>query len=116
VEQEYALTAEYDIARIFGEDFALQLAVLEPGGWTGPIYSGYGAHLVRVTAKQAGRSPDLSEIRDEVEQDYQYQRRQELNDIAYGRLRENYEVVIEDRPAPGSAMAGAGATPDPSTP
>jgi hypothetical protein len=95
VEQQYTLATRHDITRIFGDSFAQQLVVLEPGGWTGPIYSGYGGHLVKVSAKQAGRFPDLAEIRDQVERDYMVERRQELKDITYRKLREGYEIIIE---------------------
>jgi len=95
VVQEFILAPEYRIRSVFGEAFAKQLVALDPGGWTGPIFSGYGAHLVRVSAKQDGRFPELSEIRDEAERDFRAERRQELKDIAYEMLREGYEVVVE---------------------
>jgi hypothetical protein len=95
VEQGYTLASQYRITNVFGESFAEQLVVLEPNGWVGPIFSGYGAHLVRVTDKQARRFPELSEIRDEVERDYMVERRQEMKEITYEKLREGYEVVVE---------------------
>jgi len=95
VEQNFVLASQYKIRSVFGDAFAKELVALDPGEWTGPIFSGYGAHLVRVSAKQEGRFPELSEIRDEVERDYLVERRQELKDMAYGKLREGYEVVVE---------------------
>jgi len=84
-----------EIARTFGETFAAKVAALEPGRWRGPIYSGLGAHLVLVTERREGRLPGLEEVRSEVERDYSAQRRQELKDLAYQKLRERYQVVIE---------------------
>jgi len=95
MEHDYTLASQYKITNVFGESFAEQLVVLEPNGWVGPIFSGYGAHLVRVTDKQARRFPELSEIRDAVERDYMVERRQEMKDMAYEKLREGYEVVVE---------------------
>jgi len=95
LEQRFTLASQYKIASAFGASFAEQLVELEPDGWTGPIFSGYGAHLVKVTEKQAGRFPELSEIRDDVELSYTVERRQELKDMAYAKLREGYEVVVE---------------------
>jgi len=95
VEQKFILAPQYRIRNVFGDAFAKQLVALDPGGWTGPIFSGYGAHLVRVSAKEAGRFPELSEVRDEVERDYLHERRQELKNIAYRKLREGYEVIVE---------------------
>ena len=104
VEQEYALATQREITRVFGDSFAQQTVLLEPGGWTGPIYSAYGGHLIRVSAKQAERFPVLAEIRDQVERDYLAERRQELKDITYRKLREGYEIIIEK--SAGTAAAG----------
>jgi hypothetical protein len=95
VDQTQTLASKYKITSVFGASFAEQLVALEPNGWIGPIFSGYGAHLVKVTEKQAGRFPELSEIRDEVARDYMVERRQELKDLTYARFREGYEVVVE---------------------
>jgi len=95
VDQTHTLASQYRITNVFGASFAEQLVALEPNGWIGPILSGYGAHLVKVTEKEAGRFPQLSEIRDEVALGYSVERRQELKDVTYARLREGYEVIIE---------------------
>ena len=95
VEPEYWLAAQFEITRIFGEEFAQQLVALEPGDWTGPLISGYGGHLVKVSAKQAGRFPDLAEIRNQVEQEYLVEQRRELKNTTYRKLREGYEIAIE---------------------
>ena len=92
---EYELATQFEIRRVFGEDFARQIVVLEPGGWTGPLISGYGGHLVKVTAKRAGQFPQLSQIRKQVEQEYLIEHRRELKDTTYRKLREGYDIVIE---------------------
>jgi len=104
VEQQYALAAEHDITRVFGESFAQQMVLLEPGEWTGPIDSAYGGHLVRVSAKQEARFPVLAEIRNQVEREYMAERRQELKDITYRKLREGYEIIIEKSAGAPAAM------------
>jgi hypothetical protein len=104
----YEQTAAFqsEIARTFGETFAQELVLLEPGVWTGPLYSGLGAHLVLVTERRAGRLPELAEVRAAVEREYLAQRRQELKDLAYQKLRAGYEVIVE--PAkPEADAAGA---------
>lgn len=95
VSPTYETVSESEIRRIFGKSFAQQLVELDPGGWIGPFYSGYGAHLVKVSAKQEGRSLTLEEIRAEVEYEYLVERRQELKDATYRKLREGYEIVID---------------------
>ena len=100
VEQTYEMVGQSEIARVFGGPFAEQLVKLEPGGWAGPLYSGYGAHLVRVTATQDERFPALDEIRAEVQREYMVERRQALKDATYQKLREGYEIVVEPAAEP----------------
>ncbi|WP_207148712.1 peptidyl-prolyl cis-trans isomerase [Lamprobacter modestohalophilus] len=97
-----------EIARHFGEDFAEALVVLEPGGWDGPVRSPYGIHLVLVTQCEPERQPALAEIRDRVLVEWRDQRRHETKEQAYQRLRERYEIVMQQdsaAPAPDTAAA-----------
>jgi hypothetical protein len=100
------------IARSFGNAFAQEIVELEPRAWTGPLYSALGGHLVLVTDRTKGRLPALTEIRAEVEREYLVQRRRELKDIAYRKILEGYEVIMEQpiTPDDGSGTAAA-ATP-----
>ena len=112
VQEEFRLAMQSDIARQFGEDFARQVVALAPGAWTGPHYSGLGGHLVKVTEHQEGRLPALAEIRSEVEREHLAQRRQEMKNIAYQRMRENYEVIIQPaKPGEGKTGEVMAATP-----
>lgn len=95
VDHSQTLAPRYRITNVFGASFAEKIITLEPNGWVGPVFSGYGAHLVKVTEKQARRFPELSEIRDDVALEYLAERRQTLKDLIYARLREGYEVVVE---------------------
>ena len=95
VQGEYRLATESDIERQFGEPFARQVVALEPGAWAGPLYSGLGGHLVKVTERVKGRLPELAEVREQVEREYLALRRKELKDDTYQRLRAGYEVVVE---------------------
>jgi len=95
LEPEFTLARQSEIARQFGETFAREVVELEPGAWTGPVYSGLGGHVVRVTDRREGRLPDLAEVRDEVEREYVAQKRKVLMDAAYQKLLEQYEIVIE---------------------
>ena len=94
---EQTAVSQRMIARTFGERFAQAVMELEPGSWQGPLLSGLGAHLVLVTERVEGRLPTLAEIRPEVEQEYLAERRRELKERAYRKLREGYEVFIEQQ-------------------
>ncbi len=83
------------INRQFGKQFAESLLSLGPGGWQGPIESSYGFHLVRVHELVEGRDPELAEVRDTVERELLAQRRRDIKDETYAKLRERYQVVVE---------------------
>ena len=94
---EQTAVPERMIARTFGERFAKAVMEIEPGTWQGPLFSGFGAHLVLVADRVEGRLPNLAGIRAEVEQEYLAERRRELKEDAYRKLREGYEIVIEEQ-------------------
>jgi len=84
-----------DVARAFGQGFADELAQLATGEWSGPIESAYGLHLVLVDVRQAGRVPELAEVRDAVERDWRFARREEAQELFNAQLLERYRVTIE---------------------
>lgn len=92
---EFDLLTESEITRQFGADFTSQIVEVVPGEWTGPIYSGLGVHLVKVTKRVEGRMPELSEIRKTVEREWTVERTKQLKEAAYQKLLEHYEVVYE---------------------
>ena len=91
---EVALAPRSDIARQFGGEFAEQIEGLPADRWAGPVRSGFGAHLVFVRERKAGRLPALEEIRPLVEREFLAARRKQALDAMYERLLEKYEVVI----------------------
>ena len=66
------------------------------GRLDGPIQSGYGFHLVQVTAGvEEGRLPGLSEVRDAVEREWRMAQRKERSDALFRSLLARYTVVVE---------------------
>lgn len=92
-----------EIARQFGVDFAAALEALEPGGWVGPVRSPFGVHMVRVSQHQPARQPGLAEIRDAVLAEWRDRSRRESREQAYQRLRERYDIVMQQAPAAAGA-------------
>ena len=86
---------ERDIASQFGSDFVQQLTGVETGHWAGPVYSGFGLHLVFVEERVAPELPELAAVRDVVVREWRESRRQEVNVAFYEGLRTRYNVVIE---------------------
>jgi hypothetical protein len=96
LQHAYRDLSEQGVARSFGTRFATSLFEVEPGEWQGPIGSGLGLHLVRVTGVVEGRVPDLSEVRDDVLRDYGFDARERANQALYDNLRLRYEIEIDD--------------------
>jgi len=94
---EVVLAPRSDIARQFGREFAEQLGDLPTERWAGPVRSGFGAHLVYVRERKAGRLPALEEVRPLVEREFLAARRKQRLDAIYAQLLERYQVVIEGR-------------------
>jgi hypothetical protein len=92
---ELELSREGDIERLFGEDFTRRLLELEPGGWTGPVESGYGLHLVLVRAREEARLPALADVRPLVERELMAARRKRRLEELYELLLEKYTVDME---------------------
>ncbi len=101
---ELPLTSKMSIGQTFGADFAAALDKAAPGQWTGPIRSGFGVHLIRVSERKAGRVPALDEVHDAVAREWTNAKRKELADRRFDALLKHYEVTIE-------SLSGAGTSP-----
>jgi PPIC-type PPIASE domain len=82
------------VARSFGQEFAAQLETLPVGGWQGPVASAFGMHLVRISAREPARLPDLAQVRQAVERDWEAARRRSAFAENYRRLRAQYDVQV----------------------
>ena len=91
----FDLSSASVIAGLFGEHFSLEIMKIKTGNWAGPIFSGYGLHLVLVSQKIEGRLPELAEVRDVVEREWFATHRKELKETLYKKLREKYTIVFE---------------------
>ncbi|MCI0539570.1 MAG: peptidyl-prolyl cis-trans isomerase [Verrucomicrobiales bacterium] len=92
---EFADEPQRAVAAQFGQEFAAGLAKLKPGEWSGPIQSGYGTHLVFVTARTEGRIAALDEVRDQVKRELMNARRLEANQKFLESLLATYRVTIQ---------------------
>ena len=84
------------IANLFGDEFADALLAVAPGKWSGPLKSGYGTHLVFVSARQTSHKPVFEAVRDKVIAEWRRQRELEMSQEYLARLREKYGVEFED--------------------
>lgn len=90
-----AATALDLVARDFGADFANRLAAVPLDQWAGPVPSGFGIHLVRVSARSAPKLPALADVRAAVAREWENDRRIRAREASYARLRATYDIKIE---------------------
>ncbi|WP_296680376.1 peptidylprolyl isomerase [Novosphingobium sp.] len=83
------------VASMLGDSFVASLRDLPTGQWSGPVLSGVGLHLVRVSARTAAAKPRLEDVRQAVENDWRANTARRAEDAAYRRILEGYDVVIE---------------------
>jgi hypothetical protein len=83
------------IAALFGDSFAQAMAQSAPGGWVGPLRSGYGLHLVLVTAVEPGKLPPFEQVRSAVEREWFAERRAAVQAAQYQSLLAGYGVIVQ---------------------
>ena len=84
-----------DVEARFGQQFAAELDALEPAdGWQGPVASGFGWHLVRLTERTLP-IPDFEELREIVANDWRSAQIKTRKERAYETLRSAYRIEIE---------------------
>ena len=97
--EEFQAVSQSEVASLFGESFAKQISVMEPGRWQGPISSSFGQHFVDIGERISGILPPLDAVRETVRREWSNARRLEAVQKLYGSLRERYEIVVETQPA-----------------
>jgi hypothetical protein len=96
LEHSYKQTTPEEIDTIFGPGFAAQLGKTPLREWQGPIASSYGLHLVRIDEHEASRASALDLVRDQVKRDWLDAKRSQIKEAAFKKLRERYEVFIDE--------------------
>jgi peptidyl-prolyl cis-trans isomerase C len=87
-----------DLAKLFGLNFAQDIAGLKSGAWQGPIQSGYGWHLVFIDSFVPERVPAFEEIEPEIKAEWIEDQRLEAKRKAYETMRARYQVVLPEKP------------------
>ena len=93
---DFAEREQDDVIAAFGAEFAKQLSAQANGEWSGPLSSSYGLHLVRVDARTEPRAVKFEEVRETVLRDFNDERRQTANREAFEKLRQRYDVAVDE--------------------
>jgi len=91
---EYLGASSQELAQQLGSDFPNALKTARTNAWVGPINSGFGAHLVFITNKEAPRKPDFESVIREVERDFVYEKEKLVNQAIYNQMKKGYRLKI----------------------
>jgi len=86
-----------EVERAFGRGFVEELVKLPEREWHGPVVSGYGLHLVKVNERQNSQASALGAVREQVKRDWLEAQHRQIKEATFKKLRERYEVVIDDK-------------------
>ncbi|MGL4966813.1 MAG: peptidyl-prolyl cis-trans isomerase [Inquilinus sp.] len=96
LDSEFREADEQTVSSMFGEEFAKAVFGLQPGQWRGPLKSGYGLHLVFVSARTAAGRPQFDTVRDTVVEEWRREQEEKTNREFLARLHEKYGVAFDD--------------------
>ncbi len=84
-----------DVRQLLGQDFAKAIFDQAAEGWLAPVQSGYGIHLVYLSAIQREHKQPFNTVKERVIVDWKLQQQQLYNERLYENLLKKYEVVYE---------------------
>jgi hypothetical protein len=88
------------VAGQFGREFANAVFALKPADWSGPIESGYGLHLVRVSEVTLAKRREFSEVKTQVLELWRQQRQRSDNEKYFAGLLKKYDVAVDENLKP----------------
>ena len=91
----YIEQTEREVSATFGEIFGEAVVRLPVGEWQGPVSSGYGLHLVKVTEREESRLPEWREVAGRVISDMEFEARASARDQLYQEIAQNYEIMLD---------------------
>lgn len=82
------------VDHIFGQSFVEQFNPQQLDQWQGPLKSGFGLHWVYLEQYESSRNANLEEVRDEVQREYEYDLRLDLQKRVTDKLLEKYTITV----------------------
>src|SRR5688572_5967817 len=96
IKSEFRDAEERTVAGQFGSEFSRAVFALTPGAWHGPIESGFGLHLVRVSDATPARQRDFAQVKAHVLERWREQKRRENDEQYFAMLLKKYDIVADD--------------------
>lgn len=88
--------SEEELSGTFGAVFRDAAISLPVGKWEGPVESGFGLHLVKITHREQSRIPDWTEVRDRIVADMKFEGRKAAENQLYAEILPRYQVVYSE--------------------
>lgn len=85
---------ERELSRRFGPAFVSALAEMPDDGWSGPIRSPHGLHLVRILERRPGALPSLSTVRNQVRGRLRHELAEHWLDERLKGLRAEFDIRL----------------------
>jgi len=82
------------VAHDFGDNFARRVGSAPVGIWVGPLVSGFGVHLVRVSARAPPALPPLDQVRAAVAREWESDQRTRSSLADYRKARATSDVIM----------------------
>ncbi|MBV7257854.1 peptidyl-prolyl cis-trans isomerase [Pacificimonas sp. WHA3] len=94
LQRSYANIGQAQLAQLFGQPFAQALFAVEGDGWSAPVGSAFGLHLIRIEARSPGRVPALDEVKTRVISAWKEEAQRKANAAAIADIVGRYDVEI----------------------
>jgi peptidyl-prolyl cis-trans isomerase C len=112
LEYDYRRLLPQDIEKIFGQSFAEKVLKLSEREWNGPLASGYGLHLVKVSERLTGPASTLDAVREQVTRGWLDDQRRQIKTITLKKLRDRYDIFIDNEAVRERAIVQSDARPE----
>jgi hypothetical protein len=96
VDSDFRQADEQTVSTVFGPEFARTIFALEPGAWNGPIRSGFGVHLARITELQKSQPLPYAAARPQLLAEWQREQEQGASEKFMQELRKKYNIIADD--------------------
>ncbi|MET0988594.1 MAG: peptidylprolyl isomerase [Steroidobacteraceae bacterium] len=106
----YTVQTPEQVVRFFGSKFAARIFREQPGGWRGPIESGYGWHLVWIDALTPAEPPSLESVAEQAKSEWVSEQRAQAKQATFDAIRARYEVVVTAEPPSAGKIAALAGT------
>jgi len=98
IDASFRKRSPYEVARTLGKAFANELFSADEMGWQGPIVSTFGLHLIYIEERIASKIPEFENIREDVKNDFMYERKKQVIDNAYNAVKSRFTILVEGLP------------------